>query len=95
MKEFPKKILLPAFFNLTALFISVFFLFGGVLSPNNDVGDFLRIIIYIGAQMLWIMPIASSFIGLNQYRLGYPKRSFVILIAGSLMTLGCIVLLLI
>ena len=94
MKEFPKKILALAFFNLIALFLSIFFLFGGLLSPKNEVGDFVRLLIYIGVQLLWILPVASTFIGLNLYRLGFPKRSFAILIAGSLMTLGCIVLLL-
>ena len=93
MKEFPKKILALAFFNLIALFLSIFFLFGGVLSPNNEVGDVVRLLIYISVQLLWILPVSSTFIGLNQYRLGFPKRSLLILISGSLMTLACVVLL--
>lgn len=93
MKEFPKKILALAFFNLIALFLSIFFLFGGVLSPKNEVGDFVRLLIYIGVQLLWILPVASTFIGLNQYRLGFSKRSMLILVFGSLMTLACFALL--
>ncbi|MBR6374846.1 MAG: hypothetical protein IKR91_01245 [Alloprevotella sp.] len=92
MKEFPRHILILAFFNLIPLFLSVFFLYGGILAPQTEVGDFKRLLIYICVQMLWVLPIASTFIGLNQYRLGYPKRAGLTLLVGNALTIACIVL---
>lgn len=87
MKDYPKWLLALAFLNIIPVFLSVFFLFGGLFKAPGSWGAFIGLLIYLLVNLLWILPIIAFFIGLNDYRRGFQKRSTAILVLGNLLTL--------
>ncbi len=87
MKDYPKWLLALAFLNIIPVFLSVFFLFGGLFKAPSSWGTFIGLLIYLLVNLLWILPILAFFIGLNDYRRGFQKRGTAILVLGNLLTL--------
>ena len=87
MKDYPKWLLALAFLNIIPVFLSVFFLFGGLFKAPTSWGTFIGLLIYLLVNLLWILPILAFFIGLNDYRRGFQKRGTAILVLGNLLTL--------
>ena len=87
MKNYPKWLLALAFLNTMPVFLSVFFLFGGLFKAPSSWGAFIGLLIYLLINLLWILPIVAFFIGLNDYRRGYQKRGIAILVCGNILTL--------
>ena len=87
MKDYPKWLLAFAFLNIIPVFLSVFFLFGGLFKAPSSWGTFIGLLIYLLVNLLWILPILAFFIGLNDYRRGFQKRGTAILVLGNLLTL--------
>ena len=81
MREFPRPMLVMAFLCLVPALLSVFFLFA--LHPfgqsDNVLLNFLQ---YLATQLLWLLPIAAFFAGLNRERRGYRRIAYAILSAG-------------
>ena len=87
MNDYPKWRLALAFLNIIPVFLSVFFLFGGLFKAPSSWGAFIGLLIYLLVNLLWILPIVAFFIGLNDYRRGFQKRGTAILVLGNLLTL--------
>lgn len=87
MKDYPKWLLTLAFLNIIPIFLSVFFLFGGLFKAPSGRGTFIGLLVYLLVNLLWILPIVAFFIGLNDYRRGFQKRGTAILVLGNLLTL--------
>ncbi len=83
MSEFPKWLLALAFLSLVPLLACPLYLFGGHPIGTSD-NAFLRFLLYIATQLLWLVPTASFFFTLDAWRRGYEKLSI---------TYGCIGLL--
>lgn len=93
MKEFPKYLLALAFFNCLPVLLSVFFLFGGVHPFGLTANKWINMLFYLLTNLLWIVPIATFFVGLNESRRGYDLRATLILLIGVAFTIYDIVLL--
>lgn len=74
MSEFPKWLLALAFLSLIPLLICPVYLFGGQLDGTSH-NTFVRFLIYIALQLLWLLPIAGFFTCLDSWRRGFYKRS--------------------
>ena len=64
MSEFPKKILALAALSLIPLLLAPLFLFGAQPfgTAESKFGAFL---LYLATHLLWVLPIASFFVGLD------------------------------
>lgn len=92
MKDFPHHVLLMAFPCIIPAVLSVFFLFA-VHPFGTPEYAFLRFLLYITTQLLWIFPIACFFAGLDRYRRGFRRTAYAILTLGLLFTISDILLL--
>lgn len=86
MNDFPRPMLIMAFLCLIPALLSVFFLFA--LHPFGQSSNaLLNILLYLATQLLWLLPIAAFFAGLNRERRGYRRIAYGILSAGLLLTI--------
>ncbi len=92
MSDFPKWMLALAFVNLASLFTSIFFLFGAEPFGTSE-NSFVRFVLYIATQLLWLVPIALFFLSLNTYRRGYERIGTALALAGDAVTVISIALL--
>ncbi len=92
MSDFPKWMLTLAFINLASLLTSIFFLFGAEPFGTSE-NTFVRFLLYVATQLLWMLPIALFFLGLSTFRRGYERLGTSLVIAGDIITLGSIALL--
>ncbi len=81
-----------AFVNLASLFTSIFFLFGAEPFGTSE-SSFIRFLLYIATQLLWLVPIALFFLSLNTYRRGYERTGTALALTGDVVTIISIVLL--
>jgi len=86
MSNFPKWLLALAGINVIALLLSIFFLFGGVLAPAAGTSGFVKFPAYVGAQLLWLLPVASIFVGLDRHFRGWERLGTGIIVAGNVLT---------
>ena len=92
MSEFPKKILVLAALSLIPLLLAPLFLFGAQPfgTAESKVGAFF---LYFATQLLWVLPIASFFVGLDFYRRGFERIGVTVLLCGAAITAaGCVLL---
>lgn len=95
MQGFPKCLLFVAFFNLVSLLLSVFFLFGGLHVFGTSGNSFLKLLLYIAEQLLWLLPVASFFASLKLHDYDKKAASYLVAAAGCALTILnlCIVIL--
>lgn len=79
-------------FNLIALLLSVFYLFGAAPFGTADAA-WARFLLYLLTQLLWLLPVALFFASLDTFRRGYERAGAVLAALGCLVTLGGIALL--
>ena len=92
MSEFPKKILALAALSLIPLLLAPLFLFGAQPfgTAESKVGAFF---LYLATQLLWVLPIAAFFFGLDFYRRGLERIGVAVLLCGAAITAaGCVLL---
>ncbi|MBR1889957.1 MAG: hypothetical protein IJ816_04950 [Alloprevotella sp.] len=94
MKEFPKWVLTQAFFNIIPVFLSVFFLFGGLHPFGTSTNIVLSFLLYVLTNLLWLFPALTFFFGLDIYRRGWYWQGIAILALGNVLTI-CDILLII
>lgn len=83
MKEFPLPLLILAFLCLVPVLWGMsFYLFGAVMPFGTSSSALLRLLYYVAAQLLWLVPVAMFFVGLNEYRRGYTWRAYACTIVG-------------
>ena len=93
MREFPKWLLALAFLCLVPVFLSVFFLFGGVHPFGRAGGGLSGVALYFLTQFLWVLPVVAFFLGLDRWRRGYERLGLCILLAGLALTIADVFLL--
>ena len=92
MSEFPKKILALAALSLIPLLLAPLFLFGAQPfgTAESKIGASL---LYLATQLLWVLPIALFFVGLDFYRRGFERIGVAVLLCGAAITAaGCVLL---
>ena len=92
MSEFPKKILALAALSLIPLLLAPLFLFGAQPfgTAESKVGAFF---LYLATQLLWVLPIALFFVGLDYYCRGFERIGIAVLLCGAAITAtGCVLL---
>ena len=92
MSEFPKWLLALAGLSLIPLWCCPLFLFGGMPFGTSD-NSFVRFLLYIATQLLWLAPIATFFIGLDLWRRGYKRRGVAVNVLGLILSVLAFVLL--
>ena len=92
MSEFPKKILALAALSLIPLLLAPLFLFGAQPFGTAE-SKFGAFFLYLATQLLWVLPIASFFFGLDYYRRGFAPTGVAVLLCGAAITAaGCVLL---
>lgn len=93
MSLYPKWLLVLAGTNLLSLLLSVFYLFGGVAPWADSASGAVRVVGYVGVQLLWIIPVVCFFGALRAHDHGHPWLAAFIALAGiALGGLGLILL---
>lgn len=92
MSLYPKWLLVLAGVNLLSLLLSVFYLFGGVQPLGTSGNDIVRFLLYVAAQLLWIVPIGCFFGALRAHDHGHPVLAALVALAG--IGTGCVGLML-
>ncbi|MCQ2266481.1 MAG: hypothetical protein MJZ40_02080 [Bacteroidaceae bacterium] len=83
MKEFPLPLLILAFLCLAPVLWGMsFYLFGAVQPFGTSQVALVRPLLYLAAQLLWVVPVAMFFVSLNEYRRGYNIRAYCYAIFG-------------
>lgn len=78
MKEFPIILrILAVLCLLPALWGMSFYLFGAVQPFGTSQSMILRFLLYMAAQLLWAVPVATFFVSLNEHRRGYTTRAYI------------------
>lgn len=93
MSEFPKWLLALAGLSLIPTLCCPLFLFGG-MPFGADSSAFVRFLLYLLLQALWILPAISFFVGLDAWRRGYEKRGVVINVIGLIVSIVAFVVVL-
>ena len=92
MSEFPKKILALAALSLIPLLLAPLFLFGAQPFGTAE-SKFGAFFLYLATQLLWVLPIASFFVGLDYYLRGFERIGIAVLLCGAAITAtGCVLL---
>ena len=76
MKDFPKWMLALAGVNLLPVLASPFHLFGAKPFGEAD-STWVRFLLYLATQMLWLLPLVLFFVSLDSYRRGYTWRGII------------------
>lgn len=87
MQGFPKSLLALAFFNLIAVLLSVFFLFGGMHIFGVSENGCVNVLLYVADQLLWLLPVTAFFASLKLYDYDKKALSYICATAGCLLTL--------
>ena len=72
MSDFPKWLLVLAGISLLPVLFSPFYLFGASPFGTSDNG-FVRFLLYLATQLLWLFPLLLFFYSLDVYRRGWER----------------------
>ena len=87
MYDLPKWLLALAFFNVLSLVSSIFLLFGAYMPFGYLESGVLRFLSYLLLQLLWVLPLASFFVGIKCYDYRHRALGVSVLLAGNALTL--------
>lgn len=87
MNEFPKWLLALAGISLLPVLCSPFYLFAAQPFGTSE-SSFVRFLLYLATQLLWVIPLALFFVSLDRYRRGHERSAVVIASLSALLTLG-------
>lgn len=86
MSDFPKWMLALAGVNLLPVVLSMFYLFGATPFGTSE-SSFIRFLLYVLTQMLWLVPLLLFFFSLDLYRRGYERIGITLASIGCLITI--------
>lgn len=86
MSDFPKWLLALAGVSVIPSLVCPLYLFGAHPFGLSD-SHFVRFLLYILTQTLWLVPLALFFVSLDQYRRGWERRGIFIAIASALIAI--------
>ncbi len=92
MSDFPKWMLALAGVNLLPVVLSMFYLFGATPFGTSE-SSFIRFLLYVLTQMLWLVPLLLFFFSLDLYRRGYERIGITLASIGCLITITGTILL--
>lgn len=72
VSDFPKWLLALAGISLLPVLLSPFYLFGAAPFGSSDNG-FVRFLLYMATQLLWLLPLVLFFFSLDYYRRGFER----------------------
>ncbi len=86
MEQYPKWLLALAFPCLLPVLLSIFFLFGGLRPFGRSEHIVVDFILFLAANLLWILPVLLFFAGLYAFGRTYERLSIGLLTVGMLLT---------
>lgn len=92
MSVFPKWMIALAGINLLPLFLSPFYLFGGLQPFGTTSYGLVNFLLYLLTNLIWLLPVWLFFVSLDCYRQGYEKSGIGIAIVGIALTVTSILL---
>lgn len=92
MKDFPKWVLALAFLSVAAVFASPFYMFGGLSLFGYAENGFLRFLLYLLQNLLWLLPVLLFFPGLDRWRRGFEKSGLALIVLGDVLSILSFVL---
>lgn len=78
--------------NLLPVVLSMFYLFGATPFGTSE-SSFIRFLLYVLTQMLWLVPLLLFFFSLDLYRRGYEHIGITLASIGCLITITGTILL--
>lgn len=78
--------------NLLPVVLSMFYLFGATPFGTSE-SSFIRFLLYVLTQMLWLVPLLLFFFSLDLYRRGYGRIGITLASIGCLITITGTILL--
>lgn len=93
MKMYPKWLLALAGSNLICLLLIPFFLFGGLEPFGTSDSGFVRFLLYVLTNLLWVVPVACFFGSLVLYGNFRQRLGTAVAVFGLLLTVADICLL--
>ena len=78
--------------NLLPVVLSMFYLFGATPFGTSE-SPFIRFLLYVLTQMLWLVPLLLFFFSLDLYRRGYERIGITLASIGCLITITGTILL--
>lgn len=92
MRDFPKWMLVLAGVNLLPLFFAPIYLFGGLRPFGTTTYGVVNFLLYLLANLLWVLPVLLFFVSLDYYRRGYERVGVCVACLGIAVTATCIIL---
>jgi hypothetical protein len=87
VSDFPKWLLALAGISLLPVLLSPFYLFGASPFGTSD-STFLRFLLYICTQLLWLLPLLLFFFSLDLYRRGFERAGISLAVCSALIAVG-------
>lgn len=87
MSQFPKWLLALTGVSLLPLLAAPFYLFGATPFGTSSNG-FVRFLLYLATQLLWLLPLVLFFVSLDAWRRGFACRSVCIAAASAVLSLA-------
>lgn len=87
MSDFPKWLLALAGISLLPVLLSPFYLFGASPFGTSD-SSFVRFLLYVCTQLLWLLPLLLFFFSLDLYRRGYERAGIVITVLSAVIAIS-------
>lgn len=86
MSDFPKWLLALAALCALPVLLCPLYLFGGAAPFGTSGHAFVRFLLYLLTQLLWLVPAVCIFCGLDYWRRGYERVGTAIVAVGDVLT---------
>lgn len=93
MKDFPKWLLALAGTGLLPLLTAPFYLLGAARPFGTSDSVLLRFLLFVAANLTWLLPVAAFFVSLDRYRRGYRRSGVAVAVVALALTVACFALL--
>lgn len=81
--------------NLVPVLLAPFYMFGGLTPFGTSEVGFVRFLLYLLTNAVWLIPALLFFVSLDYYRRGYERVGIAVAVAGVLLTAVCVLLLIV
>lgn len=85
MRDLPKWMIALAGTGLLPLTVAPFYLLGAVRPFGTSDTGWLRFLLFVLANLLWLVPVVLFFVSLDFYRRGFRRTGVVVAVAGLLL----------
>lgn len=95
MNQFPRWMLALAGVCLVPVLLAPFYMFGGLTPFGTSEVGFVRFLLYLLTNAIWLVPSLLFFVSLDLYRRGYERRGVCVAVAGVALTALSVAILLV